>query len=223
MKSLIMLGGGIDSTVLLYMLKASGIELHGLFVDFGKDLNKGKNSVLWFCDKLKIPLEIVNFEMSQLHKPEEDSRNWKFYPGFGMILMTIAAGVADKNGCTSIYSGEYDALEEKIKPEDTHETNWSYSSKRIIYDCNTLAFQEMLALYRKLYSLNRMQISFPFIGFSQADVIKLGVKLEVALSETMSCGNSDCSIHCGFCVKCQERKQAFKGAKERDFTEYEFV
>jgi len=214
MKSLVMLGGGIDSTVLLAMLRNSALDLLALHVDFGI-ANKQKEAAEKVAKKLNTPLRIVKFDVGVLHKIEEDTKDWRFYPGYGQLLMTLAYSVADQFDCGVIYTGEYDIVDESVPHSLENEDikKWNFSKKRLIWDSNVSAWDESLKLYKKLYSLNRMQVCHPFAGYAQENVIQLGMVLKAPFELTMSCvDDSFEGIHCGHCVKCQERMEAFKKA-----------
>jgi 7-cyano-7-deazaguanine synthase len=56
---------------------------------------------------------------------------------------------------------------------------------------------------------HRLEIAFPFLSKSKADVIRLGASLNVPFELTLSCMNPKVSGHCGACSKCRERREAF--------------
>jgi 7-cyano-7-deazaguanine synthase len=85
------------------------------------------------------------------------------------------------------------------------------------------ATPEFFATLGKALSLglaHEIEILAPFAEMDKADVIKIGVKLGVDLSLTLSCMNPRNGLHCGQCSKCRERRDAFAEAGVPDPTQY---
>ena len=66
----------------------------------------------------------------------------------------------------------------------------------------------------------RLEIAFPFLSKSKADVIRLGASLNVPFELTVSCMNPTASAHCGACSKCRERREGFAASGITDPTNY---
>ena len=67
---------------------------------------------------------------------------------------------------------------------------------------------------------HRLDIAFPFLSKTKADVIRLGASLHVPFELTMSCMNPQEFGHCGVCSKCRERRDAFSASGIEDRTVY---
>ena len=66
---------------------------------------------------------------------------------------------------------------------------------------------------------DRPSVRAPFVGLAIAEVIQLGVALQVPLARTHSCHyNHD--VHCGHCTGCRHRRGAFTAAGVPDPTRY---
>jgi 7-cyano-7-deazaguanine synthase len=68
-----------------------------------------------------------------------------------------------------------------------------------------------------------IQIEAPFSDLHKADVIRMGVALDVPLELTLSCMQPAGGLHCGRCSKCRERRDAFREAGVDDPTRYKEV
>jgi 7-cyano-7-deazaguanine synthase len=66
-----------------------------------------------------------------------------------------------------------------------------------------------------------LRIEAPFLALHKADVIRLGLQLEVPLETTLSCMAPSGLLHCGLCSKCRERRDAFADAGVSDPTVYQ--
>lgn len=63
-------------------------------------------------------------------------------------------------------------------------------------------------------------VDTPFASMTKADVIRLGVTLDVPLDLTLSCMEPRAGQHCGRCSKCRERRDAFLETGIADPTSY---
>ena len=59
----------------------------------------------------------------------------------------------------------------------------------------------------------------PFVDLSKADLVKIGVELEIPFEKTWSCYKGE-DLHCGRCGTCVERREAFYLAETTDPTTY---
>ena len=65
-----------------------------------------------------------------------------------------------------------------------------------------------------------LAVETPFSRMTKADVIRLGVTLDVAFELTLSCMEPRAGQHCGLCSKCRERRDAFLETGVVDPTPY---
>jgi 7-cyano-7-deazaguanine synthase len=65
-----------------------------------------------------------------------------------------------------------------------------------------------------------IRIEAPLATLHKADVVRLGVELEVPFELTLSCMQPVDGRHCGRCSKCRERRDGFAEAGVNDPTEY---
>ena len=72
---------------------------------------------------------------------------------------------------------------------------------------------------RKVSTAVRGQIKAPLINKDKDEIIRLGERLGVKLEETYTCYASN-SQHCGVCLACRLRQEAFYWANVPDKTKY---
>src|SRR5438046_1454169 len=70
------------------------------------------------------------------------------------------------------------------------------------------------------YDKSPVKILVPLSGKSKEDVIRMGLAMDVPFEVTWSC-YWDKAVHCGICVSCRERREAFAQVGIEDPVEYE--
>lgn len=68
-------------------------------------------------------------------------------------------------------------------------------------------------------SAGTFSVVIPLISMTKAEVVELGVSLAVPYEKTWSCIGTQ-HRHCGTCLRCIVRKQAFQSAGADDPTDY---
>ena len=124
-----------------------------------------------------------------------------YVPNRNMIFLSLAAAYAENIGVSSIYYG-------------------AQSHDLYGYWDTTSMFLERL---NSVYSLNRssaIQIKAPFVNYTKADILRLGMKINVDYSRTWSCYTGKIKA-CGNCPTCAERLNAFSEVGIVDPVEYE--
>jgi len=201
--SLIILSGGMDSTVLLY----DRLPLIALAITFKygqkhlKEIAKAKS----ICEHLGVPHKIIELPLSNILKSnllegggdipeghyEDLSMKKTVVPFRNGIMLSIAVGIADSEGfnqvLTAVHTGDH----------------------TIYPDCRPKFIQNISnAAYRGTY--NEVIISAPYIEWSKREIAFLGKDLKVPFEKTWSCYKGG-DIHCGKCGTCIERKEALQG------------
>ncbi len=196
-KVTVLLSGGIDSSILLALLKDQGIETSPLFVDYGQatarreykaateiSLKMGFN-----LEKISIP-DISKITINQLTRPEA-SQN-PFYPNRNLLLLTLGSIHAYENKHQGVAIGVIKAIGTIPFPD----------IKQAFFD----KFTDLIA-----QSLNyELAILTPFIEMSKEEVMVIGKKLNVPLGLTYSCLANNESP-CGECESCISRKEVLGG------------
>jgi len=199
-KVVVLLSGGIDSSVLLYYVKKSkGLEPIGLIVDYGQRPNLEIDCAISLCKSLGCEYEL--FLLGNLSKVLSMDLQNVVIPNRNAILLSIAAAYAAKNDLHTVYYGP------------------NINDYEMFPDCRKEFVKSLEKAFR--LSLGKfINLRAPFINFSKSKIIQIGHKLQVPFYLTFSCyiGNK---YHCGKCLSCIERKNAFKEANIDDPTYYE--
>ncbi len=216
MKTVIVYSGGLDSTVLLYHLRASGHELHALSIDYGQRHRCELDRAADLCEELGIPhptadlsaihpllagssLTSPEIEVAQGHYTEESMKS-TVVPNRNMIFLALATGHA-----LSIKAGQVAYA--------------GHSGDHAIYpDCRN-EFAEAMAAAIRIADWNPVELMRPFVDWTKADIVHRGAELGVPFARTWSCYKGGAQ-HCGRCGTCIERREAFDLAKVEDPTPY---
>jgi 7-cyano-7-deazaguanine synthase len=216
MKTILILSGGLDSTVLLYKLKAEGRDVKALSINYGQRHSKELEFAKKTCAKLGVEHQIV--DLSSL-KPllggssQTDAsvvvpdghyaaENMKLtvVPNRNSIMLNVAAAWAISEKADTIAYG-------------------AHSGDHQIYpDCRE-EFVDALNKTLALADWHVVQIERPFINISKTDVVKLGSQLNVPWLDTWSCYKGG-EIACGTCGTDYERRESFIEAGVTDPTPY---
>ncbi len=217
MKTVIVYSGGLDSTVLLYHLRAAGHELHALSVDYGQRHRCELDRAAEICAELGIPNPIADLSSiqsllagSSLTSPDievaeghytEESMKSTVVPNRNMILLSIATGHA-----LSIKAGQIAYA--------------AHSGDHAIYpDCRN-EFADAMAKAIALADWDQVALIRPFVDWTKADIVRRGAELNVPFLKTWSCYKGG-ELHCGRCGTCIERREAFALAGLKDPTPYQ--
>lgn len=209
----LLLSGGIDSTVLLHLLKSEGYRIHTLSVKYGQRHSRELDCARWQAQQVQVQqfhiLE-MNFLASLLSARsalfsggtdvptlediplEERHQPPTYVPNRNMILLALSAAYAESIGARRVFYG--------AQAQD----EYGY------WDC-TPQFLERLNAVLDLNRGQRVQVQAPLIHNSKADNLRLGTELGVDFSMTWSCYRGE-EKACGVCPTCVERLHAFKEA-----------
>lgn len=214
MKTLLIYSGGMDSTVLLYKLRAEGKEVACMGVDYGQRHEKELDHAAAICNVLGVPFSVADLRglrkllggSSQTDDTvpvpeghyEEESMKATVVPNRNMIMLAVAAGHAMSIGADTVayaaHAGDH-AIYPDCRPE----------------------FAEALAAVIYLADWRKVELARPFVQMTKMGIANLGYDLKVPFEETWSCYKGG-DVHCGKCGTCVERREAL-GPK--DPTKYE--
>jgi 7-cyano-7-deazaguanine synthase len=209
--------GGMDSTVLLYHLRAEGFEVAALSVNYGQRHQKELERAAVICSKLNVPHEVVDLrgvtrllsgsaltdltvEVPEGHYAEESMKT-TVVPNRNMIMLSAAIGWAISRKAQFVAYGAH-AGDHTIYP-----------------DCRP-EFATAMDAAARLADWQQVGVLAPFITMTKADIARRGHALGVPFELTWSCYKGG-EMHCGRCGTCVERAAAFSDAGVPDPTLYE--
>ena len=217
MKTVAIYSGGLDSTVLLYHLRASGVDVHALSIDYGQRHRCELEAATTICSRIGVPHRIADLSslrsllagssltsdaiaVAEGHYTEATMKS-TVVPNRNMILLAVATGHALSIGAESVAYA-------------------AHSGDHAIYpDCRNV-FADAMAAAMRLADWNEVRLDRPFIDDSKETIVRRGLTLGVPFADTWSCYKGG-HQHCGRCGTCIERREAFFLAGVEDPTPYE--
>ncbi len=218
-KAIVILSGGMDSTVLAHLLRADGVELECLSVDYGqrhrRELEYAKATAerlgaRWHLADLRGVTHLLGGSAltDDIAVPDghytDASMRATVVPNRNAIMLSVAVGLAVSSGADAVAFGAH-AGDHPIYP-----------------DCRpsfVTAFEDMARLATEGYTAAPLRVIAPFLEQTKADICRAGHALGVPWAATWSCYKGG-ELHCGTCGTCVERREAFALAGVADPTKY---
>lgn len=213
-KAVVLLSGGIDSATTLAIALSEGCECHVLSLDYGQrhrvelDAARRVAASLGVTDQLVIKVDMRGIGGSALTADIDVPEGHDgpggipvtYVPARNTIFLSIALGWAEALGAGDIFIGA-NAVDYSGYPDCRPE----YLE----------AFEHMANLATKEAVEGRMRFSIkaPLLRMTKAEIIKLGRKLGLDYSLTLSCYDpSPGGEPCGRCDSCLIRERGMKEA-----------
>lgn len=227
-KALVILSGGMDSSVILHSLAKSidpqtlnvnYDELYAITFDYGQRIAREIDcakfqakacgvkehkivSMDFFRDISKMSA-LTNLDL-KIPKARDDIGNAQplsYVPFRNLLLLTTAAGWAETLGVDRLFYGA-------VQTDDLS----GY------WDCTS----SFLSKVNDIYGLNRknvIKVEAPMMTWPKADVVKQGIVLDMDFKHTHTCYEGT-EVACGECVSCSARIKAFIDNKTIDPISY---
>jgi 7-cyano-7-deazaguanine synthase len=220
--SVVVISGGLDSTTLLHYvvkrLRLNDQPIFALTFDYGQTLVREIECAKYQCELLGVPHQVIDlkhlaqqlFSTSALLQGTSipdveavmgDPQPVTYVPNRNTLFVEIATAFAENNNCDTVYIG--------IQRHDLY-GYWDTTPQW------AKAINGVHALNRK----NQVWVSAPFVNYTKAAELELGIKLGVDYSRTWSCYKGGGKA-CGVCATCAERIAAFKAIEVVDPVPYE--
>lgn len=216
-KAVVLLSGGLDSAVALYLAINKGFEVHALSFDYGQRHDKELQAAKALAKKAGAKNhQVVTLKLDQWGGSSltdntleiedgdvnRDDIPVTYVPARNMVFLSVAASLAEAIGARDIFIGVSEV---------------DYSG---YVDCRQEFIDAMESAINKGTVMGAdknmpIKIHAPFAHETKADEIRLGTKLGVDFGLTWSCYRGG-EKPCGTCDSCLLRARAFKEAGLED-------
>ena len=212
-KALVLLSGGLDSSVVLSVCQDKGYDIYAISFDYGQrhkvELEYAKFQATFFncishevfkmefyggsalTDDIKVPKNRDSHSMSK-------DIPVTYVPSRNIVFLSFASGYAECHDIDNIFIG-VNAIDYSGYPD---------CRKNFIDNFEKLINKST----KKGLEGSKFRINTPLINLSKKDIIKLGHKNGVDFSMTSSCYSPKLKKNCGVCDSCLLRKQGFEEA-----------
>lgn len=216
----LILSGGLDSTVLAYRLHAGGSRLAMLSFDYGQRHRRELEYARRTAAKLPGVHRVVDLSaISGLLSGSSLTDGAVIVPDGHYTDLSMRTTVVPNRNAIMLDI----AVAQAIALEADAVAFGAHAGDHPIYpDCRPAflgAYRRMVLLANEGFLPDRFAVLAPFIGLTKADVVTIGAELNVPFADTWSCYKGGTS-HCGRCGTCVERREAFELAAVTDPTEY---
>ena len=198
MKTVVLASGGLDSSILMFLLKREHVELLPVHVNYGQLAEEREwYAVRRFCTAsgLPPPLKVDAPGLGQV--PNGLTRKgvrWRsdpFFPGRNLMLTTIGAIIGFPRGYRTVALG---LVANALYPDQT---------------------QDFLRVARNALSESvgsKLNVIAPLLRIPKTMVAELGLKAGAPVGRTYSCQRGS-SPPCGRCSSCMDRLNALMAAE----------
>lgn len=207
---LLLASGGMDSTVLAYMLEQEKKNIIILFIDYGQHCRKKEYQTLLevippkYKDNVKV-IKIGDVYRESSSRMIIEANLWEdnvvaedmYLPYRNILFISLASAYAQSMGIKDVYTAFIN----------------SNHAKEI--DCSMEFFTKLENL---LYEYGAISINMPFREMTKTDVVKLGLKINAPIEKTYSC-QVNAETPCGACPNCVDRLNAINNVLEDKINE----
>lgn len=216
MKALVLFSGGVDSTTCLGMAiqKYTADQVIALSISYGqkhlREIEAAERIASYYgVEQMKLDLakifEYSNCSLLQHSTQELPKESYgeqlkqtegkpvsTYVPFRNGLFLSSAAGIALSRECEVIYYGAH--------ADD--------AAGNAYPDCS-IAFQQAINDAVYIGSGEQLRVEAPFISVTKAEVVRMGLELQVPYHLTWSCYEGD-KKPCGVCSTCIDRAKAFQ-------------
>ena len=216
-KNIILLSGGMDSTILAHWIKKhhEGRTLALLF-NYGSKHNPYErfsaintcHSLDFFYQKIDLTSVMSSFNSALTQKDvavphghyEDKTMRKTVVPFRNGIMLSIAVGIAEDLGVKEVFIANH-AGDHAVYP-----------------DCRG-SFISYYNEAARAGTYNKVSVVSPFVTLKKHEILDVGLQLNVPVEGTYSCYEGG-NVQCGRCSTCYERRESFYLLDKEDPTDY---
>jgi 7-cyano-7-deazaguanine synthase len=212
------MSGGMDSTLVAYMMKAQGFDVIALHFNYGqRTVSKELDCFRAICDDLEVKEKyeidldffktigasaLTDLAIDVPTTGVEEGVPVTYVPFRNGIFLSIATAIAEKERCESIAIG--------VVQEDSS----GYP------DCRDEFVQSFTQSANKgTRDETKLTIEMPLVHLQKSQIVQEALALNVPLHLTWSCYQNE-DRACGVCDSCRLRLRGFANAGVKDPIEY---
>jgi 7-cyano-7-deazaguanine synthase len=222
-RAVVLLSGGLDSTTVLAIARAEGLECHCLSVDYGQrhwvELEAARRVAvaLGAASHRFITLDLRaiggsaltdDIEVPKDQEPESGEVPITYVPARNTVLLSLLLGLAEVVGADQLFTG-------------ANAVDYSgYPDCRLAF---LQTFEDLAALATVAGAEHGVQfrVRAPLLELTKADIIRRGLELGVDYGLTWSCYDpTPAGLACGHCDSCILRQRGFREAGVDDPAKY---
>ncbi len=220
MKAVILLSGGLDSTICMSVAKEEGYELYPISFNYGQRHNRELECAKAVAKHFNVKKHlIIDTNMNDIggsaltddiEVPEGDVTRKDipvtYVPARNLIFLSYALGYAEVLEAEAVYIG-VNAVDYSGYPDCRPE----FIDK----------FQELADYSTKATTQDKLiiKVKTPLINLTKGEIVKLGVESEAPLELSTSCYKG-AEEACGICDSCKLRLRGFEEAGLADPIKY---
>lgn len=223
-KAVILLSGGMDSATTLAIAKDQEFDIHALTFKYGQRHENELGSATKLADHFEVEEhKVMEIDLSNLVKsaltdssqPLPENRPGEeinkvipdtYVPARNIIFLSFGLAWAESIDAKAVFIGA-NALDYSGYPDCRPEF---YTAYQQVADLGT----------KRGLEGQGVEIRYPLINMSKAQIIKTGVELGVPFELTWTCYDGEEGKACGKCDSCLLRKKGFQEAGVEDPMEY---
>lgn len=207
MSAIVLLSGGLDSTVILAQALESGVSCRALCFDYGQNHKDEIASARRIAAFYGVPFELITIDSTFLagsalitgNVPKNrttadrssDKLSPAYVPGRNTLFLAYGMSLAEASGCDRIYFG-------------------GNAADHAFPDCSSSFIASMQQLFDTALPHHALELIAPLLALSKEEIVREAERLKVPIEMTLSCYDPHLGAPCGVCDACCVRAAALE-------------